>query len=144
MKEWVRPLLVLALVASASGCSRSPRLAEGPIDLGPRATVVRFEQPVPIAAPSWEVCFEFQRPGDSHQAGRIAVVLLATTGERYRLAESVLDRQGEAIVCQVGQVVAMEPGSPSGSRPEPIVIEGAELSAKTPLQVRGLRGGSRS
>jgi len=136
---------ILRLVATVAAlllcaCSPSPRLADRPIDLSAQATLVRFQQPVPASDPSWEVCFEFGVPGDSHRAGRIGVVLLSTTGTRYTLDGAELDRRGEAVVCQIGRLTAADPSLPA---PEPLVFDAAELTSEVPMRIKGLRGGGR-
>ena len=121
----------LVLILAASGCGRSPRLASGPIDLTPSPTLVRFTQPVTSQGPTWELCFEFDVPGDSHGAGGIHATLLDGAGGRAELTGVTLDRRGESRVCQVGHV-------PQAT------YEAVELSADRPLTVHGLRGGSHS
>ena len=136
-------VLGLAFLLTVSGCSRSPHLAGGPIELKEEPTVVRFERPVRSSGFLWEMCFEFDLPRDSHEAGRIHPVLLSTSGQRYPLVESKLDRRGERVVCQIGRVAAIVPGEGAASQEQLITYEAAELSADVPLRLRGLRGGSR-
>jgi hypothetical protein len=142
----VKPKLLVFLLGSvlltAIACSRSPRLAEGPISLNAVPTTVWFEKAVPASEPSWELCYEFNVPGDSHLAGRIQAVLVAASGQRYVLADSQEDRRGESVVCQVGRIAAKEPGAPGPATASPIVLEAAELSSSLPLRLRDLRGGS--
>ena len=91
----------------------------------------------------WELCFEFDVPGDRHEAGRIHAVLLSTSGQRYPLVEIKLDRRGERVVCQIGRVAAIEPGQGAASQEQLVTHQAVELSTDVPLRLRGLRGGSR-
>lgn len=139
----VLPVVALLTVFGLPvGCSRPPLLV-GALEVTATPTVARFEQPVPAAGPEWELCFEFDLPGDSHAADGIQAVLLTAAGGRYRLAEATLDRRGEANVCQVGRVVAQEPGDATAAEPA-IQFEAIEASAPTPMRLRAIRGGSRS
>jgi hypothetical protein len=135
--------LLVSSALLASACSRSPRLAEGPISINAIPTTVWFEKAVPASEPSWELCYEFNIPGESHQGVRIQAVLVAASGQRYVLADREVDRRGESIVCQVGRIAGKEPGAPGPAAASPIVFEAAELSSNTPLRLRELRGGSR-
>jgi len=137
-----RGLLMVVLVG-LGGCSAPPHLADGPLNLEEVPTVTRFERPVRSVGPIWELCFEFDIPGDSHEVGRIHAALVATTGQRYGLEKSVLDRRGEAVVCRIGQPRPIAPADPTSTAPEPIEYEGVELSSDVPLTLRALRGGSR-
>lgn len=128
-----RFVMPLALLLCSGGCTRTPSLASGPIELDTRPTLVRFERPVPVSGTGWELCFEFSRPGDSHDAGRIEAVLIGAGGARHALTESHLDRRGEAVVCRVGSLPS------AGSA----VLEAVELSAPAGIRLRGLRGGGR-
>lgn len=130
----------IALVFLACACSRSPRLAGGPIELTQVPTVVRFEEPVPAAHPSWELCFEFDLPAHSLSAERIEAVLLTEGGERHALVETRLDRRGERDVCLLGRVAADTGAEPSEA--EPVTYEAVELRAEVPLRLRTIRGGS--
>lgn len=139
----VAPVVALLTVFGAPvSCSRPPLLV-GALEVTATPVVARFEQPVPAAGPEWELCFEFDLPRDSHAADGIQAVLLTAAGGRHRLAEPTLDRRGEAHVCQVGRVVAQEPGDATAGEPE-IVFEAIEVSAATPMRLRAIRGGSRT
>lgn len=143
MKE-ILSILAAAILPLAIGCSRSPRLAEGPIDVTELPAVVRFDRPVHATGPMWEMCFEFDRSADSRDAGRIHLVLLSTSGRRYTLSDVTLDRQGESVVCHVGRVTEMEPEAERSAPGDSVVFEAVELSAEVPVRLRALRGGSRS
>ena len=134
--------LAVAFVVTASGCSRSPLLASGPIDVKASPTLVRFEHPVTSSGPMWETCFEFDLPGDSHEADRIHAVLLTTSGQRRALVDARLDRRGESHVCQLGRLAAIPPNG-SLEPQQSVAYEAIELSADVPLRLRGIRGGSR-
>jgi hypothetical protein len=124
----------MAMVGILAACGRSPHLAGGPIDLSERPTTVRFVQPVPSQGQTWELCFEFDRPGDSHRAGTIHATLVSASGGRAAIRTPTLDRRGESVVCQIGSVAPPEPGG------ERIVYESVELSSDVPLRLRGIRG----
>jgi hypothetical protein len=132
-------LLLLTMI----GCSRSPHLAGGPIEIKQAPVVVRFEHPVRSPGPLWELCFEFDLPGDSHDAGGINAVLLTSSAQRYPFITSRLDRRGEAVVCQIGQVVALDSPDVDSSQWQSVTYDAVELSANVPLRLRGLRGGCR-
>jgi hypothetical protein len=91
---------------------------------------------------NWEICFEFDIPGESYAAGRIGVTLIGSKGEHYQLAHIDLDRRGEAVVCQVGRFTAMSPAM-TGEPIANVIFETAELSAPSALRLRGIRGGGR-
>ena len=143
MKRLRISLSLVALLA-VDGCNRSPLLLEGPVALGPSPIVAQFERSVRVAGTRWEMCFEFDHPGDRHAAGKIDAVLPADSGQRHPLVDSDLDRRGEAIVCQMGRVDAWE----SGGRIEPedreLRFTAFELSSPKPLRLRRIRGGSGS
>lgn len=131
-------LAASALLAGASACARPPELARGPFELSAQPTVVRFEEPVLASGTGWELCLEFDRPGDSHEAEHLQAVLLTTEGARHALAEVELDRRGESVVCLEGRVDG------ATSVPSPTVrYEAVELSTSVPVRVRELRGGPR-
>ncbi|HEU5179870.1 MAG TPA: hypothetical protein VFW45_03695 [Candidatus Polarisedimenticolia bacterium] len=136
-------LAVMALVA-AEGCSRSPLLVEGPVDLGPSPIVTRFERPMRVSGARWEICFEFDRPGDSHDAEAIDAVLLADSGQRHPLVDSELDRRGEATVCRIGRIDAWEPGGRIEPEEKELRFVAVELSSAKWLRLRQIRGGSAS
>ena len=138
MKARGSGIAVLVLL-TVIGCSRSPHLAAGPIELEPLPVLVRFEHPVQSPGPLWELCFEFDLPGDSHNAADIHAVLLTSSAQRYSFIESALDRRGEAVVCQIGRVVAIESPNADLSQWQSVTYEAVELSADVPLRLRGLR-----
>ena len=142
MKGVVPVVALLTVSGVVVGCSRPPRLV-GEVEVTASPIVARFEQPVPTGGPAWELCFEFDLPRDSHAAEGIQAVLLTAAGGRHRLAEPTLDRRGEANVCQVGRMVAQEPGDATAGEPS-IVFEAIEVSAATPMRLRAIRGGSRT
>jgi hypothetical protein len=138
--------MAMALVALmvAEGCGRPPLLVEGPMDLGTSAAVERFEKAVRIDfGERWEICFEFDHSGDSHAAGGIQAVLLAASGQRYPMTHPELDRRGEAIVCHIARLDAMEAGGRLPTSGE-VWLEAVELSSAKSLRLRRIRGGSGS
>jgi hypothetical protein len=120
-----------------SACGRAPHLAGGSIDLTGQPTTVRFHEPVVASGSTWELCFEFDLPRDSHRAAAIDAVLLSPSGARVALRQPALDRRGEATVCQIA------PLPPPSSGSQPPVYEAVELRSDSPVRVRGIRGGSR-
>lgn len=137
--------MAVAVLLTVSSCSRSPELARGPIELGDSPTVVRIDQPVPSSGSAWEICFEFDRPRDSHEADRIHAVLLTREGQRHELVETKLDRRGESVVCQMGRVAPIQTGFEATPHEQSVTYVAIELSlsAGGPLRLRGIRGGSR-
>lgn len=128
--------LATAALLLPAGCSRAPLLARGPFDLATAPVSVPFAQPVAAAGPTWELTFEFDRPGDSHAADCLHVALVDESGRRHRLADPRLDRRGESMICLIG---ALEP---------PVAGAGAtftaiELSSDSPVRVESVRGLSR-
>jgi hypothetical protein len=134
--------LSCALAVGAASCSRPPLLVAGPIDLTPEQTIVRLARPVRADGENWEICFEFDIPGESYAAGRIGVTLIGNKGEQFTIDGIDLDRRGEAVVCQVGHLTAV---SPAVTREEvaKVVFETAALSAPASLRLHGIRGGGR-
>ena len=129
MKLWIWTSSLLALIA---GCSRPELLASGPIEVDRSPRLVRFARPVAASGPRWELCFGFDRPGDSHRAGDIQAVLNTSSGRQQLFVDVELDRRGESIVCQIGRI-------DSG---EEVVFDSVELTAPEPLRLRWLRGGN--
>ena len=84
MSSRIAALLFVAVI----GCSRSPHLAAGPIELGQLPVLIRFERPVHSPGPLWELCFEFDLPRDSHSAAEIHAVLLTSSAQRRVAAQS--------------------------------------------------------
>jgi hypothetical protein len=125
----------IVLLGCVAGCGRPPDLAHGPIDLTDRPTTVRFVHPVSWSGESWELCFEFDLPGDSHHAATIHATLVSSSGSRAEMSTPRLDRRGESTVCQFGQL--------AGAKPEATAVayDAVELSSKVPLRLRGIRGG---
>jgi hypothetical protein len=132
IRSWV---FVLAMIGTVTACGRSPLLAGGPIDLSEHPTTLRFIQPVPLQGEVWELCFEFDQPGESHRASTIHATLVSSTGGRAAIRAPTLDRRGESTVCQIGHVTA-EPGT------ESTVYEAVELYSDVPLRLLAIRGGS--
>jgi hypothetical protein len=133
---------VALLILAASACSRPPLLVAGPIEITPQRTIVRLAQPARAAGENWEICFEFDIPAESYAAGQIGVMLIGDRGQQVELDVIDLDRRGEAIVCQVGRLVAVSPAM-AGEPVADVVFATAELSAPAALWLRGIRGGAR-
>ena len=127
---------VVVMIGTVTGCGRPPLLAVGPIDLSERPATVRFIQPVPLHGRSWELCFEFDRPRDSHRAAAIHATLVSSSERRSEIRTPTLDRRGESTVCQIGQV------GPPGPGTEETVYDSVELYSDVPLRLRGIRGGA--
>jgi hypothetical protein len=128
----------LAVAVAQTACTRLPHLASGPIELGPTPTLVRFDAAVAAAVDDFTLCFEFRLPRESEDARRIVATFVTPSRQRYVFATSELDRRGEFVVCRIGR---MSPaGETAGSEP-PRSFTAVELSADTPLRLRGLRGG---
>lgn len=134
-------LLLCALLVGAA-CSRPPLLVAGPIEITPQRTSVRLAQPVRADGEDWEICFEFDVPGESYAAGQIGVTLIGNQGEHFELDDIDLDRRGEAVVCQLGRLAAVSPAM-AGEPVANVVFETAELSAPAALRLHGIRGGGR-
>ena len=128
-----RTAALVAALASVSACARPAILVGAPLELTESPAVVRLERPVAATGPSWELCFEFDLPGDSHGAGGIAAVLVAASGQRHPIVDPELDRRGESVVCQRGRIEALDPGE---------TVDAIELTATEPLRLRRIRGGS--
>ena len=131
-------VLVIAFIGSSASCGRLPNLVDGPIDLSERPLAVRFVQPVPSHGQTWELCFEFDRPGGSHHAETIQATLVSSSGSRATMRTPTLDRRGESTVCQIGQLAGAQPEATGAA------YESVELRSAVPLRLRGIRGGSRS
>ena len=132
--NWISPAAAVVIggaLSMASGCSRSALLVSQSLEVTPSPRTVRFERAVPSRGPRWELCFEFELPGDSRKTKDINAVLLTTSGQRHRLADVQMDRRGESVVCQIGRVDG-----------EDAVFEAVELTASERVRVRQLRGGS--
>lgn len=125
--------LATAALLLPAGCSRAPLLARGPFDLTTTPVNVPFAQPVAAAGPTWELTFEFDRPGDSHAADCLHVALVDESGRRHRLADPRLDRRGESMICLVG---ALEDGGAGASSS----FVAMELSSDAPVRVESVRG----
>ena len=125
--------VVAVLAAATTSCDRPRLIAAGPIPLSKRPVVLRFAPPIPSARATWELCFEFYRPRDSHGASGIQATILDASGRRFPMREPARDRRGESLVCLVGPVAA-EDGAPP-------VPDRLELVALTPMRIRSLRGG---
>jgi hypothetical protein len=125
-----RFLLVSALLGSL-GCSVSPVLVGHPVEVTHSGAFARFEQAVPASVAQWEICLEFDQPGDSHLAEEIAIALHGTSGKRHPLGDVRLDRRGESVVCQIGHLETL--GSERG-------LEAIDLSSPKRLRIRRIRG----
>jgi len=130
--------IACAAVVAMMACDSGPRLADGPIDITEGPKMVRFHRPVEASGLSWELCFEFDLPGDSHSASAIEVALVSSSGGRFPLIDPTLDRRGESIVCQITGLPATVPGE------APEVYDGVVLSSSVPIRLRGLSGGPSS
>ena len=135
-------LLVCALLVAMAACARPPLLVAGPVELMPQPAIFRFVQPQRAPGQSWEMCFEFDVPRESYAAGRIIVILVAGNGARYKLENLDLDRRGEAVVCQLGRLAALNPAT-ANRADATLVFEAAELSAPASLRLHGIRGEAR-
>ena len=127
----------LLMVVGLAACGRPPHLVDGPIEITDQPITIRFDRLAASAGPIWELCFEFDPPGDSRRAADIQATLLAAGGARAMLRNPSLDRQGESVVCQVGPLDVSPPGPPPGA------FQGVELRSEAPLRLRGIRGGRR-
>ena len=128
-------LMTIVAAVLAWGCSRSPLLAHGPIELTEAPQVVKFGAAVAAAAERFDLCFEFDTPDQSRSAGSITATLLGASGERYPLTALESDRRGDRDVCLRGTPVAAA-GAAGGA----VVFTAVELSSPAPLHIRGLRG----
>lgn len=126
--------LVFAACVTVVGCSRPPLLVQGPLRLDRQPASARLESPVTWQGQDWELCFEFERPGDSHGAGTVATALVVTTGAPVPMRVVEVDRRGEATVCHVVRVATPSKGPPTE-------VRGLELRAGRPLDVRAIHGG---
>ncbi len=128
--------LALAALLSFAGCSRAPLLVRGPFDLVTTPVSAPFAQPIVAAGPTWELTFEFDRPGDSHAADCLHVALVDAAGRRHTLVAPRLDRRGESMVCLIG---ALEPPVAGPT----VSFTAIELSSDSPVRVEAVRGLSR-
>jgi hypothetical protein len=126
-----RRYLLLVTPLAVMACSVSPVLVSHPIEVTPSGSFARFEHAVPSSVEPWEICLEFDRPGDSHLAEQIQIALHGTSGKRHPLADVRLDRRGESVVCQIGHLETL--GSDRG-------LEAIDLSAPKRLRIRRIRG----
>ncbi|MBK9471308.1 MAG: hypothetical protein IPO18_03340 [bacterium] len=120
-----------------AGCTRLPELARGPIDISESALSLPLDPPVNSAGSKFDVLFEFDQPGDSHQAGMIHVALVTSDGARDTLTGVQLDRRGEGLVSQLGH-----PGAAGAGDGRPRVYSAIEVWSEIPLRLRGIRGAS--
>jgi hypothetical protein len=130
-------LAIASVLLSGVGCDRSPQLLRAPIHIGPSVTAVRLEPPLHVLGPEFELRFEFDRPGDSHHAGRIQVALVTSDGSRDTLRDVRLDRRGEGTVSQIGRL-ELDRAASARSR----IYGVMELWSDVPLRLRGVRGSS--
>ena len=130
----LRVMLAAMLCAHLAGCGNPPRLANGPIVLEQSQTIP-FIAPVTEGAGGWELCFEFETPGDSQNAHNIEAMLRSDAGRVYPLGSKRYDRRGESIVCHIYK----EPLRVTGSAP--MVFDAVILRTSMQIRLRGLRGG---
>jgi hypothetical protein len=134
-------LLALGAVVTAclvvAGCTRLPELVRGPLDISATALSLPLDPPVASAGSKFDVLFEFDQPGDSHQAGKIHVALVTSDGARDTLKGVQLDRRGEGLVSQLGH-----PGAAGAGDGRPRVYSAIEVWSEIPLRLRGIRGAS--
>lgn len=97
----VVPALGRAMLGALTivGCARDTRttLAHD-ITIDSSATAVSFTAPLVVAAGPRALCFEFERPGDSHFAHSITAILASGDSVRDTVRGRV-DRIGESSVC---------------------------------------------
>src|ERR1700752_170223 len=127
-------MLAVMLWAQLTGCESPPRLAKGPIVLE-QSTTVPIIKPVAEGAGGWELCFEFDTPGDSQNAHNIEAMLRSDAGRVYPLGSARYDRRGESLVCHIYK----EPLSVTGAAPR--VFDAVILRTSMQIRLRGLRGG---
>ena len=96
--------------------------------------IVALAQPVVPQGSLFELCFEFDRPGESFWAASLEAVFISGAGLRERLRDASVDRSGEARVCKVGRLTP----PPAGT-----TFDSVELRTEVPVVVREIRGGSR-
>ncbi len=116
------------------GCGRGELVARGPIEIGPTPVEVRFTKPALAHGARRELCFEFEKPGDSRLAAKIRATLVTVAGRKEPL-QGELDRRGEALVALVGSATP-----PPGAAPAFTTLEyrGVELSSEEPVRLRAI------
>ena len=124
----------ILLAAGVTACGRPPLLARGPINLSDRPLVVALAPPVVPQGSLFELCVEFDRPGESFWAASLEAVFISSAGVRERLRDASVDRRGEARVCRIGRLTP----PPAGT-----TFDRVELRTEVPVVVREIRGGSR-
>lgn len=128
----LRALAPTLLVLSA--CGRGELVARGPVEIGPTPVEVRFTKPAFAHGPRRELCFEFEKPGDSRHAAKIRATLVTVSGRKEPL-EGALDRRGEALVALVGSAT---PPAGAASGFTTLEYRGVELSSNEPVRLRAL------
>lgn len=130
----LRIMLGVMLCAQLPGCGNPPRLANGPIVLEQSKTI-QFIEPVTEGAGGWELCFEFETPGDSQNAHNIEAMLRSDAGKVYPLGSPRYDRRGESVVCHIyGEPLRIQ-------RAAPRIFDAVVLRSSMPIRLRGLKGG---
>jgi len=129
-----RVMLAVMLCAALPGCGNPPRLANGPIVVEQSQTIP-FIEPVTADAGGWELCFEFETPGDSQNAHNIEAMLRSDAGRVYPLGSPRYDRRAESVVCHIYKEPLRVPGA------APIVFDAVILRSSMPVRLRGLSGG---
>jgi hypothetical protein len=110
----------------ASGCDRRVPVA-GAVAIDGAPVYVPFAGPVTPAGADRAVCFEFNPPGESHQAHQITVVLLTEAGGRDTM-RAAADRTGESTVC------LRDTSAAAASH----TYGGAELSSPVPVRIHSI------
>lgn len=119
-----RTLRWILSTTSAAGCipeTATPLARDLLVDSAP--TAVPFAVPLPAPEGARALCFEFERPGDSGEAGSFTVVLTAVDGVQDTVRGRV-DRVGESSVCLRDSV------------PVARIYRGVTLVATRPVRVR--------
>jgi hypothetical protein len=118
-----------------AACRGTGAVVAGPVDITSTPQQVTFLGPVPVAGLRRELCFDFDPPGESHKAGQLQAVLIATDGRRDSLIVARIDRRGEARVC----LIAADPAPTQQARLAATRYRAVELWAITDVHVRTLR-----
>ena len=118
----------LALLAALTACGSSDTVVAGPQTISASPHEVPFLGPVPVAGPRRRLCFDFDPPGESHNAPFLQAVLLAVDGRRDSVLDPSLDRRGEGRVC----MIVPEPKGAEADRLRGTRYRGVELLSTGP------------